>query len=93
MSDTHQLHRRLRLFDAAMLVVGSMIGSGIFFVLSYMAQQVETPGLLLGLWAFGGLFTVLKVVALAALIVAGLCRPGGGSHFFPSSSRPWARRP
>ena len=60
----HQLHRHLRLFDAMTIVVGSMIGSGIFIGLSIMAQWVQTPGLLIGLWVFGGLFTMLGVVCL-----------------------------
>ena len=46
---THrQLPRHFRLFDATTLVIGSMIGSGIFFGLSIMAQWVQTPGLLFG---------------------------------------------
>ncbi len=40
----------LGLFDATAIVVGSMIGSGIFFSPSIMAQWVQTPGILLGLW-------------------------------------------
>ena len=59
MSHPHQLQRHLRLFDATTIVVGSMIGSGIFIGLSIMAQWIETPGLLIGLWVFGGLFTML----------------------------------
>ncbi len=34
LTDPHQFHRHLRLFDATTLVVGSMIGSAIFFALS-----------------------------------------------------------
>ncbi len=37
MTDANQLHRHLRLFDATTIVVGSMIGSGIFIALSIMA--------------------------------------------------------
>ena len=61
------LHRRLRLFDATTLVAGSMIGSGIFLALPLMARQVQTPGILLGLWVFGGLFTVVGAISCAEL--------------------------
>ena len=80
MTDSPQLHRHLRLFDATMLVVGSMIGSGIFFGLSIMAQWVETPGLLIGLWVFGGLFTMLGAISCAEL--AAMYPHAGGQYVF-----------
>ena len=63
-----------------MLVVGSMIGSAIFFALSIMAQSVATPGLLIGLWVFGGLFTMLGAIACAEL--AGMYPHAGGQYVF-----------
>jgi len=80
MSHTHQLQRHLRLFDATTIVVGSMIGSGIFIGLSIMAQWVETPGLLIGLWVFGGLFTMLGAVSCAEL--AAMYPHAGGQYVF-----------
>jgi APA family basic amino acid/polyamine antiporter len=80
MSHPHQLQRRLRLFDATTIVVGSMIGSGIFIGLSIMAQWVETPGLLIGLWVFGGLFTMLGAIACAEL--AAMYPHAGGQYVF-----------
>jgi APA family basic amino acid/polyamine antiporter len=80
MSDTPQLHRHLRLFDATTIVVGSMIGSGIFFGLSIMSQWVATPGLLLALWVFGGLFTMLGAIAVAEL--AAMYPHAGGLYVF-----------
>ncbi len=79
-SESPQLHRHLRLFDATMLVMGSMIGSSIFVGLSYMAQSVQAPGLLLGLWAFGGLFTMLGAVAFAEL--AAMFPHTGGQYVY-----------
>lgn len=58
--DKAQLARRLGLFDATMLVMGGIIGSGIFMNPSVAARHVHTPFLILAVWALGGL------VALAA---------------------------
>jgi len=80
MSQTRQLQQRLRLFDATTLVVGSMIGAGIFFNLSIMANSVQTPGLLLGLWVFGGLFTMLGAISCAEL--ASMYPHAGGQYVF-----------
>jgi APA family basic amino acid/polyamine antiporter len=80
MNHPQQLQRHLRLFDATALVVGSMIGSAIFFGLSIMAQWVQTPGLLIGLWVFGGLFTMLGAVSCAEL--AGMYPHAGGQYVF-----------
>ncbi|MGA2069022.1 MAG: amino acid permease [Thermoguttaceae bacterium] len=80
MSHPQQLQRHLRLFDATALVVGSMIGSAIFFALSIMAQRVQTPGLLIGLWVFGGLFTMLGAVSCAEL--AAMYPHAGGQYVF-----------
>ena len=74
------LHRHLRLFDATTLVAGSMIGSGIFFGLSIMAHYVQTPGILLGLWVFGGLFTVLGAISCAEL--AAMFPHAGGQYVY-----------
>ncbi|HZU44769.1 MAG TPA: amino acid permease [Terriglobales bacterium] len=48
------LARQLGLFDATMLVMGGIIGSGIFINPYVVAQQVHTPALILGAWIFGG---------------------------------------
>ena len=57
------LARRLGLFDATMIVMGGIIGSGIFINPYVVARQVNTPFLILGVWALGGL------VALAAAFI------------------------
>jgi len=80
MAGTQQLQRRLRLFDATTIVVGSMIGSAIFVAPSIMAKSVQTPGLLLGLWVFGGLFTILGAVAYGEL--AAMWPHAGGQYVF-----------
>ncbi len=57
------LPKRLGLFDATMLVMGGIIGSGIFMNPYVVARQVNTPFLILGAWILGGL------VALAAAFI------------------------
>jgi APA family basic amino acid/polyamine antiporter len=57
------LLRRLGLFDAVMLVMGGIVGSGIFINPYVVALQVHTPFLILGAWAAGG------AVALAGAFV------------------------
>jgi APA family basic amino acid/polyamine antiporter len=49
-----KLARQLGLFDATMIVMGGIIGSGIFMNPSVVAQQVHTPSLILGAWLLGG---------------------------------------
>jgi APA family basic amino acid/polyamine antiporter len=55
--------RRLGLFDATMIVMGGIIGSGIFMNPSLVARQVTTPFLILLVWTLGG------VIALAAAFI------------------------
>ncbi|HEV8406514.1 MAG TPA: amino acid permease [Sphingomicrobium sp.] len=57
------LARRLGVFDATMLVMGGIIGSGIFVTPAEVARHVDTPLLIVGVWVLGGL------VALAASFV------------------------
>jgi basic amino acid/polyamine antiporter, APA family len=52
------LARQLGLFDATMLVMGGIVGSGIFINPYVVAQQVHTPALILGAWIFGGVIGV-----------------------------------
>ena len=62
-----QLARRLGLFDATMIVMGGIIGSGIFMNPSFVARQVHTPFLVLGAWLLGGLFALAAAFIWAEL--------------------------
>ena len=62
-TSSHGLARRLGLFDATMLVMGGIIGSGIFVTPAEVARHVTSPLLIVGVWLLGGL------VALAASFV------------------------
>jgi len=65
--DQTQLARRLGLFDATMIVMGGIIGSGIFMNPSVVARQVGTPFLVLGAWTIGGLFALTAAFIWAEL--------------------------
>ena len=65
--NTATLARRLGLFDATMIVMGGIIGSGIFMNPSVVALQVHTPFLILGAWAIGGLFALAAAFIWAEL--------------------------
>jgi APA family basic amino acid/polyamine antiporter len=76
--DSFGLARRLGLFDATMLVMGGIIGSGIFVNPAEVARYVSTPFLIVGVWVLGG------IVALAgALVYAELAarRPAVGGQY------------
>ena len=74
---THRsLPRTLSLLDGTALLVGSVIGSGIFVVPSLIAQRVPEPGLVIGIWIFSGLLVLCGALTLAEL-GAMLPRSGG----------------
>jgi len=47
-----EFHKSLRLLDSTAIVIGSMIGSGIFIVSADIARNVGSPGWLLVVWRF-----------------------------------------
>jgi APA family basic amino acid/polyamine antiporter len=65
-AETH-LARRLGLFDATMIVMGGIIGAGIFTNPSVVAQQVKTPFLILGAWIVGGMIALAGAFIYAEL--------------------------
>ena len=71
MSDSHShsagLSRKLGLFDASMIVMGGIIGSGIFMNPSVVARIVHTPLLILGAWVVGGCIALAGAFIYAEL--------------------------
>jgi APA family basic amino acid/polyamine antiporter len=65
-----ELVKGLGLFDATMLVVGSMIGSGIFIVSADIAHQVQSPGLLILVWLASGAITLIGALSFGELAAA-----------------------
>ena len=72
------LVRRLGLFDATMLVMGGIIGSGIFVNPAEVARHVHTPGLMLGAWLLGGLIALAGALVYAELAAR---RPNVGGQY------------
>src|SRR5437016_1700718 len=62
--------------DATALVVGSMIGSGIFIVSAEILREVHSPGLLLVVWAASGVVTLMGALSYGEL-AAMFPKPGG----------------
>jgi basic amino acid/polyamine antiporter, APA family len=73
-----QLARRLGLFDATMIVMGGIIGSGIFINPYVVARQVHTPVLILAAWAAGGLIALAGAFIYAELAAL---RPQVGGQY------------
>jgi APA family basic amino acid/polyamine antiporter len=72
------LARRLGLFDATMIVMGGIIGSGIFMNPSVVARQVTAPVLILGVWVIGGLIALIAAFIWAELAAL---RPEVGGQY------------
>jgi APA family basic amino acid/polyamine antiporter len=72
--------RRLGLFDSTMLVVGSMIGSGIYIVSASMARFLGSPGWVLIAWILSGVMTVMGALAFGEL--ASMMPKAGGPYVF-----------
>lgn len=75
-----EFRRGLGLYDATMVVVGSMIGSGIFIVSADMARLLGSPGWLLLAWVVTGLLTVGAALAYGEL--AAMMPRAGGQYIF-----------
>jgi basic amino acid/polyamine antiporter, APA family len=80
---THQdpeLVKGLGLTSATMLVMGSMIGSGIFIVSAEIAREVNSPALLIGAWAVTGFMTVVGALCYGEL--AAMMPRAGGQYVY-----------
>jgi len=66
--------------DATALVVGSMIGSGIFIVSAQIIRDVQAPGLLLLVWALAGVVTLMGALTYGEL--AAMFPNAGGQYVY-----------
>src|SRR6267142_1736698 len=72
--------KALSRLDATALVVGSMIGSGIFIVSAEILREVHAPGLLLVVWAVSGIVTLMGALTYGEL--AAMFPRAGGQYVY-----------
>src|SRR5213082_3494700 len=72
------LARRLGLFDATMIVMGGIIGAGIFVNPAVVARNVHTPLLVLAAWLIGGMIALIGAFVYAELAAL---RPRVGGQY------------
>ena len=80
---THQdkeLVKGLGLTSATMLVMGSMIGSGIFIVSAEISREVTSPALLIGAWLITGFLTIVGALTYGEL--AAMMPRAGGQYVY-----------
>src|SRR5579863_7224726 len=69
-SDRHGLKRDLGVWSASAIVVGTVIGSGIFLVPSQMVKNVGSPMMVFAVWVAGGLLSLFGALSYAELAAA-----------------------
>lgn len=80
MENKESFHRSLSLLDATLLVIGSMIGSGIFIVGADMMRNVGSAGWLLAVWVITGIMTIIAAVSYGEL--SGMFPKAGGQYVY-----------
>jgi len=75
-----EFKRGLGLYDATMVVAGSMIGSGIFIVSAEMARLLGSAGWLLAAWAIAGVLTITAALSYGEL--AAMMPRAGGQYVY-----------
>ena len=73
-----EMPRTIGLFDAVNLVVGGVVGSGIFLVTSEIARDLPSAHLILGVWIFTGIISFFGALAYAEL---GAMLPASGGQY------------
>ena len=79
-ADAPRLAQRLGLFSSTALVIGSMIGSGIFIVEADIARGTDSPALLLGAWVVTGVLTMIGALSYGEL--AAMMPRAGGQYIY-----------
>ncbi|MGE5522970.1 MAG: APC family permease [Rhodospirillaceae bacterium] len=75
-----QPHQTLSLFDAVAMIVGLIVGAGIFGTPSIVAGAVQSDAMLVGLWIAGGIFSIVGALCYGELATA-FPSAGGEYHF------------
>ncbi len=72
--------RGLGLYDSTMVVIGSMVGSGIFLVSADMSRTIGSPGWMLVAWALAGALTIVGALSYGEL--AAMMPRAGGQYVY-----------
>lgn len=83
-NNTNSFHRTLSLFDGTLLVIGSMIGSGIFIVSADITRNVGSAGWLIAVWIITGLMTMTAAISYGEL--SGMYPRAGGQYVYLKES-------
>src|SRR5215467_16359072 len=75
-----KLAAKLGLFDATMIVMGGVIGSGIFVNPAVVARHLHSPVLILGAWVVGGVLALMGAMIYAEL--GAILPKAGGSYAY-----------
>ena len=78
MEASPKLKRQLGLFDSTMMVIGIVIGSGIFMTTGLMAEALPSPSLILIAWVLGGVMMIAGALTYAEL---GAAMPKAGGQY------------
>jgi APA family basic amino acid/polyamine antiporter len=66
-SEKSHLLRKLNLLDATFLVIGGVVGSGIFMTTGFIAEYLPSPGMILIVWLIGGFVALSGALSFAEL--------------------------
>jgi APA family basic amino acid/polyamine antiporter len=83
------LKRELSLTDAVLLIVGNVIGAGIFTTSGFLAGELPDPVLFIGIWILGGILTICGALTYAEL-AAMYPLAGGDYQYLKAAYGRWA---
>jgi len=86
---TTEMVKALGAFDATMIVVGNVIGVGIFTTSGILAQELPNPFYILGIWIVGGILTLAGALTYSELAAA-MPRAGGDYNYLKKTYGDWA---
>ena len=84
-----QLLRKMNLLDSTFLVIGAIVGSGIFMTTGFIAEYLPSPFMILIVWLLGGFFAMSGALAFAELGTM-YPRAGGQYIYLREAYGPWA---
>ncbi|MEY4940875.1 MAG: Serine/threonine exchanger SteT [Verrucomicrobiota bacterium] len=88
--DTHSpLQAHLGLFDSVSIIIGIVVGAGIYETAPFILSCMASPGEAMAVWALGGVLSVIGALCYAELATT-YPRQGGDYYFLRRAFGPWA---